>query len=132
MRSIEVQEARRRGTQTKKVTYQVEGLKRRPCVWVQLTRGDVERLKGTHRKRVERKRTYKSEKRPVYMKKKEGSVDDRSRQTRSVNSHWPKLKKEALSSAFKIGTFLKNSEIEVSVRKSDTIPNILESTQASP
>jgi len=44
-----VQKGRRSGTKTKHVTHEPKGLEGGPCVWVELRRGNVERLKDTHR-----------------------------------------------------------------------------------
>jgi len=76
--------------------------------------------------------TCKSEKKQVYMKKKGGSVDDRSLYTRSVNEQGPKDRRDSLAEASKTGTLLKQSETETSVRKTDVIPNTLGSIQLGP
>ena len=66
------------------------------------------------------------------MKKKGGSVDDRSRYTRSSKEQGPNAIKDSSAEAFKTGTSSKNAPTEASVRKEDDTSHTRGSTQAGP
>jgi len=59
--------------------------------------------------------TWRSAKRQLYIKKKGGSVDDRSLYTRSSKEQGPNANKDSSAEAFKTGTSFKKSTTEVSV-----------------
>jgi len=76
--------------------------------------------------------TCRSAKRQLYIKKKGGSVDDRSLYTRSPKEQGPNANRDSSTEAFKTGTSSKNLATEASVRKEDDTSHTRGSTQAGP
>jgi len=82
------------------------------CSWVEAT---LSSLRTPAVKASKARDTWRSAKRQLYIKKKGGSVDDRSLYTRSSKEQGPNANKDSSAKAFKTGTSFRKSATEVSV-----------------
>ena len=104
-----MQKARGKRTHPKHPAHHAKSLHGRPRVRMQLGWGHIKFPKDSSRKSIKGKGHME------YIKKKGGSIDDRSLYTPSSKEQGPKANRDSPAEAFKTGTSFKNSATEASV-----------------